>query len=351
MKRLHVLNKGIFIIAALLLCIAVAACSSGGANGSEVKNEATPASGVKETASSPAYKIGVSMPAATHGWTGAMVSYTKDALAEHKEADASVLASADADKQIQDIRSFIEQKVDLILVAPHNDTVAAAVGEAFDAGIKVVVFDRSLPTDKYSAYISGDNKGTGLLDGQALIVHYQKSNGEVKGNVLELKGVDAQITDIRRSGFLEAVKDYPGIQLIDGGFTDYLRDKGYELTKKALESGVVFDAIYSHDDEISIGAIKAIREAKKENDIVIVASGGMKEIYQMMINNEKPVTLVSATYSPLMGKTAVDFAVKMVKGEPLEGNWVKGEGKSYIIQPQAVTPDNVKEFYNPNALY
>ncbi|MBB6453436.1 methyl-accepting chemotaxis protein [Salirhabdus euzebyi] len=297
------------------------------------------------------FKLGVSLPTAYHGWMGALVANTKAEAFNHDNIDTLLLTSNDASQQKKDLSTFIHHKVNAILLLPHDDSVSQLVEQATAQGIKVLILDREINTDRYFAYIGGDNEETGKGCAEVLLQTLEKEKGQYKANIIEIKGVNAPISDIRRKGFVEKINQYPGIKIVASEFGEFDREKAYKRTKKLLQQHDNIEFIYSQDDDMTIGIVKAVRDLGKEKDIRILSCAGMKEVYEMIQRKEFPRILVSVTYSPNMGATAVDFISKSLNDVPLKGNWTKVSNKKYIIPGIKVTESNVRTFYKPDSKF
>jgi len=102
------------------------------------------------------------------------------------------------------------------------------------------------------------------------------------------------------------------------------------------------DAVFSMDDETSIGVLQAIREAGRTDIKVITGGGGMQEYFKMMPEN-KDIWLQSALYSPAMVKDAIDVAVKLLNGEKVE--------KEIVIPTEVVDRTNYQNYLDENSPY
>ncbi|WP_194841399.1 methyl-accepting chemotaxis protein [Salinibacillus xinjiangensis] len=295
------------------------------------------------------FKLGLSLPTAYHGWMGALVETTKKETLKHEHMDTLFLTSKNASEQHRDMREFLDADVDAVVILPHDDSVTPLVEEAYSKGIDVLILDRDLNTSKYTVYLGGDNEETGRGSAEVLVDTLKQEKGEVNGRIIEIKGVQAPISDIRRKGFINMIEKYPGIELVASEFGDFDREKAYKVTKRLLKEHHDAEFVYSHDDDMTMGIVRAIRDLGKENEVRILSCAGMKDVYKMIKNHERPKILVSVTYSPTMGATAVDFMTKYLEKKELVGNWTKIDDKKYIIPGIKVTERNIEKHYDPNA--
>lgn len=227
------------------------------------------------------------------------------------------------ENQIKAIRAFIAQQVDVIGVSPIVETNWEAVfQEAKDAGIPIVLVDRraDVPEDLYVTYIGSDffEEGknaarvmAGLLAG--------------KGKIVELEGtVDSAPAKGRYGGFREILKNYPQMEIIDSKPGDFTQAKGKEVMEEFLQlHGDDIDAVYAHNDDMAIGAIKAIEAYGLEpsKDIKIVSIDAARSAFEAMAEGKLNATVEC---NPLLGPGFFDLALKVVNNEEVP-KWIKSE--------------------------
>jgi ABC-type sugar transport system substrate-binding protein len=237
------------------------------------------------------------------------------------------------ENQIKAIRTFIAQQVDVIGVSPIVETGWESVfQEAKEAGIPIILVDRraDVPEDLYATYIGSDFIEEGrnaarvmadLLDG--------------KGNIVELVGtVDSAPANDRYIGFREVLKDYPEMKIIASESADFTRAKGEEVMRRFLENhGDQIDALYAHNDDSAIGAIRAIEEygLKPGQDIIIVSIDAIRDAFQAMIDGKLNATIEC---NPLLGPTFFDVAYKVVNGEFVP-KWIPSQESIYFPEDAA----------------
>ena len=131
-------------------------------------------------------------------------------------------AKDDSERQIRDIRRFLDEGVDLLVVSPNEaEPITPIVEEAYDRGIPVIVVDRKILSDKYTAYIGADNDGIGYAIGNYIA---QSLNGQ--GTVVEITGLSGSTPAMERhEGFTRAIRAYPDICLLAVADGAWLRDQ------------------------------------------------------------------------------------------------------------------------------
>jgi galactofuranose transport system substrate-binding protein len=227
------------------------------------------------------------------------------------------------ENQIQAIRALIAQKVDVIGVAPIVETGWVAVfQEAKDAGIPIILVDRraDVPHNLYVSLMGSDffeegrNAGrimADLTDGQANIVELQGTSGSAPAND-------------RYLGFREILKDYPDMRIIDSQDGNFTVAKGKEVMENFLKThGENITALYAHNDDMALGAIKAIEEFGLEPgvDIKIVSVDAVRGAFEAMIAGKLNATVEC---NPLLGPKFLELALKVVNGEEIP-NWIPSE--------------------------
>ena len=292
------------------------------------------AGGNQEDSSKPF--IGVTVPSADHGWTGAVIDYAEEGLSMNP-VDGRVLTAADVNKQSNDVEDLVAQGVDAIVILPlEGSPLTPACEAALEAGVPVINFDREVDNEAYSALVKGDNSGIGINAAKWLI---EKLGG--KGKVFMLSGPPVSVTTQRDNGFLETIKG-TGIEVVglqDGG---YQREKGYTVMQNALVANPEIDAIFAIDDEMALGALQAIKEAGRTDIKYITGAGGEKHFFTAIME-EKDIEMATFLYMPSMIQDAIDVAIKIVNGESVD--------KVTVIPAARVDRKNVDDYYVENSPY
>ncbi len=170
-------------------------------------------------------------------------------------------AAYDSDeRQIQQIDSLVKTGIDLLIVAPNQvQTISPAIDRAYDSGIPVIVFERKTNSQKYTAFISADNYEMGHEMGE-----YVVSRLKGQGRVMEIKGLEGSSPAIERhSGFTEAMKTAPGIDIVATIQGDWTEPTAYKMVRKWLadNSNASIDLVFGMNDRSAIGARTAFKEA------------------------------------------------------------------------------------------
>jgi simple sugar transport system substrate-binding protein len=243
-------------------------------------------------------------------------------------------AQQQQENQIKAIRSFIAQQVDVIGVSPVVETGWESVfQEAKEAGIPIILVDRraDVPEDLYVTLVGSDfvEEGRNAARVMADLLDSQ-------GRIAELVGtVDSAPANDRYHGFREVLKDYPEMRIIASKSGDFTAAKGREVMEEFLQiyDGDI-DALYAHNDDMAIGAIKAIEAygLKPGEDIKIVSIDAARVAFEAMLAGKLNATVEC---NPLLGPQFFDLALKVVNGEDVPKR-IKSEESIFF-------PDNAAE--------
>lgn len=242
------------------------------------------------------------------------------ALKDGAEAEAktqgitliTVDAQNDPAKQISNIEDLIQKKVKVILINPaDSDAVAGVVKQATDAGIKVVSLDRSVNGAEVTSHIASDNKAGGKLAAEFLL---EKIGG--KGNIVELEGIPGSSAARERGeGFNAGITGKTDVKVVAKQPADFDRAKGLSVMENILQGNKNIVGVFAHNDEMALGAIKAIEAAGVKNVVVVGfdatpdAVAAVKEGKMAATVQQKP---------DLIGKMGVDTAKQVIDGKPVE---------------------------------
>lgn len=219
------------------------------------------------------------------------------------------------ENQLRALRSFIQQGVDAIILAPVVETGWEPVlREAAAKDIPVFLADRGIRIEDDSLYVtlvSPDVVEEGRMAGRWLADSLQG-----RGNVVELKGTTGSSpANDRARGFREALAEYPNVRIVKSQSGDFTRTGGKEVMEAFLKSErEPIQAVYAHNDDMALGAIQAIREAGRAPgvDILIVSIDGVRGAFHAMADG----TLnASVECNPLLGPPIFDAIEKTWRGE------------------------------------
>ena len=311
------MKKILAVVLALVLCLAL--CAVGSAEGK--------------------YKIGILAPAVTHGWVaGVAYNAEQECLALADEVDYKLYTSNNAEEMTTQLDDLMTWGAQAIVAFPQWEGMEVPIQNAIDSGITVVNFDIVIDADGVYR-VTGDNEGMGV-ESAKYIVDKIGTTGTVVALPVPTSG---SVSELRMKGFTDTIKEIaPEMNVIEYA-TAFTREDGLKDFTDILAANKQIDAVYSLDDETSIGVLQAIEDAGRTDIKVITGGGGCQEYFNIIAANES-INVCSALYSPLMVKDAVDEAVALLKGETVDP--VK------VIPTTIVDRSNVADYLDPeNTVY
>lgn len=286
------------------------------------------------------YKIGILAPAVTHGWVAA-VAYHAESRAQELEEEGKINyqihTSSDASEMTSQLDDLITWGAEAIVAFPQWEGMEVPIQRALDEGIEIINFDIAIDVDGVYR-VAGDNYDMGV-QGAHYLVDKIGTEGEVV--ILEVPSAGS-VSELRSSGFLDTVEEIAPDLNIHTYATQFTREDGLSDFADILTSRNQIDAVFSLDDETSIGVLQAIEEAGRDDIQVITGGGGMQEYFKMMPENEE-IWIQSALYSPDMVKDALDIAIDVLNGENVDDD--------VIIPTTVVDRDNYEEFLDDGSPY
>ncbi|TLN10182.1 substrate-binding domain-containing protein [bacterium] len=284
------------------------------------------------------FKIGILAPAVTHGWVAA-VAYNAEVRAKELSdtVEYKLYTSSNAEEMTTQLDDLLTWGAQAIVAFPQWQGMEVPMQAAIDKGVKVVNFDIEIAaTGVYR--VAGDNKDMGIQGAKYIVDKIGKTGTVV---MLEVP-TSGSVSELRKAGFVETLAEIAPEMTVISYATKFTREDGLKDMADILTKNPQIDAVYSMDDETSIGALQAIKEANRTDIKVITGGGGMQEYFKMMPENQN-IWIESALYSPAMVKDAVDMAVAILKGEKVDP--VK------IIPTTLVDRDNYTKFLDANSPY
>lgn len=332
----------IFMIAAMVAALCVGCGNSDKSNTDSKKDTAdTQKTETDSKVNTEDGLLGIALPAADHGWMAGAVYYAQEKVKElnlKEGTEYKIMTSENVNEQANNIDELISLGCTSIVLLPHNDEVSVAAQKIIDAGINLVVFDRKVTGD-YTAYLAGDNAGIGTNGAKYL---GEKLDG--KGTVAVMSAPSVGSVSVERSDAFkkEIQASYPDIKLVEVTADAFTQEAGLEMATDMLVANSELDAVFSIDDEPSLGILKAIQEADR-TDIKYISGGGGAQSWFDKIANEKDITCFTETYSPAMIGDAIALAKSIQQGNDFE--------KDTILDPITVDADNVSEYIDANSPY
>lgn len=216
--------------------------------------------------------------------------------------------------QIADIKYFIDKKVDLLIVAPNEAAaITPVVEKAYRQGIPVVVIDRKILSDKYTAFVGADNYEIGKDVGQYIL---NRLHG--KGKVLEITGLEGSTPAMERhKGLTDVLKEEPGIEIIASVDGAWLQSVAGEKMDSVFQTNKNIDLVFAQNDRMAIGAYLSARQQQLEKEMLFVgidALPGKEYGVEQIINGVLDATFIY----PTGGDKVVQVAMDILEKRPYE---------------------------------
>jgi ribose transport system substrate-binding protein len=288
--------------------------------------------------------LGVAIPAATHGFTGGIVYWANQAKKDLEKANPNlqviVKTAANASEQANQLQDLVTvNKINALVIFPFESAaLTKPVAQVKSKGIYVTVVDRGLTdTSAQDAYVAGDNTAFGRIPAEYIA---KALNG--KGNVVALRGIPTTLDNERMDAFNAVLKKYPDIKLLDAKHANWNRDDAFKVTQDFLTRFKNIDAIWAADDDMAVGVLKAIDQAKRKDIKLVFGGAGAKGMVKTLMDGKNPLIQANVSYSP---KFIYD-AIKLTAEARLKGDKLPA---TTIIPSVLITKENAKQFYFPNS--
>ena len=226
------------------------------------------------------------------------------------------LASSNDDNVLQNkqVNQFIDEGVDLLIVSPNQlSAISKAVERAYDKGIPVILYDRKTNSDKYTAFIGCDNYMIGKSMGTFIAQQLQG-----KGRIVEIRGLEGSSPALERHrGFMDAIKPYPGLQVVASEGGNWKEEGGIQAMKRILKQTQDFDYVFAHNDCLAWGAYVAARQMRVKRNYKYTGVDGMATEGGGLELVRDGIFEASYLY-PTKGDEVIALAMKILKHQPYE---------------------------------
>ena len=287
-------------------------------------------------------RIGFSAPAADHGWMSAI---SKNAVAQAETYDDVELVNAegtnDVNLQISQVETFINDKVDAIVLLPFDGAAMTSVArKAMDAGIPVVNVDREF-NSPFAARttVLGDNYGMGVSAGTYVC---EQADGATDKVVAEIAGIDSlPLTQDRSKGFADALKGC-GLKVNNRVAAEFTVETGEKAASNLLQAAPKIDYLWNHDDDQGVGVMAAIKNANRDEFVMIGGAGSANVMRDIEADN----TVLKATviYPSTQAADGIKLARLIAQGKSMSDLAEVEVPRTVQLAAPVVTKENVKEY-------
>lgn len=240
-------------------------------------------------------------------------------------------AGGDAAKQLQQVETFISQKVDAIIMQPQEqEACSPAIDKAKAAGIPIINCN-SLTITEPDAYVGSNDSESAEI----AMTYIAKQLGG-KGNVLMMHGHPGQTAEVKRTeGAMDILAQNPDMTLLDEQTADWDRAEAMTLMENWIQAyGDQINAVFCQNDEMALGALNALVQAGKKDNVLVVGVDAIDNALQSVKDGKMDATVYQDCKGQAEG--AIEAAYKLAKGESVE--------KEILIPFILVTTENVDEY-------
>lgn len=240
-------------------------------------------------------------------------------------------AGGDAAKQLQQVETFISQKVDAIIMQPQEqEACSPAIDKAKAAGIPIINCN-SLTITEPDAYVGSNDSESAEI---AMTYIAEQLGG--KGNVLMMHGHPGQTAEVKRTeGAMDILAQNPDMTLLDEQTADWDRAEAMTLMENWIQAyGDQINAVFCQNDEMALGALNALVQAGKKDNVLVVGVDAIDDALQSVKDGKMDATVYQDCKGQAEG--AIEAAYKLAKGESIE--------KEILIPFILVTTENVDEY-------
>jgi ribose transport system substrate-binding protein len=335
-RRRGLALAGAFAAAALVL----GACTNGSSD--DGSSSTVSKSNTDNDKSGKKVVIGFSAPAADHGWMGAI---TKNAVAQAKKYDDVELKVAegtnDVNLQISQVETFINDKVDAIVLLPFDGAAMTTVArKAMDAGITVINVDREFDSPFAArTTVLGDNYGMGVSAGTYVCDDAKGAKGKV---VAEIAGIDSlPLTQDRSKGFSDALKKC-GLKVNNRVAAEFTVESGEKQASNLLQAAPKIDYLWNHDDDQGVGVLAAIKNANRDEFTMIGGAGSANVMRDIKSGNS--VLKATVVYPSTQAADGVKLARLLVQGKSMSDLSEIEVPRQLKLSAPVVTKENVDTY-------
>lgn len=289
---------------------------------------AFPVNADTEAQSGRTYLVGYAQDTMANDWRAAQVKELQEEFKKYPDIKFIYTdAKGQTAKQIQDIEDLAYKKVDVLMTSPRDAVLSTpAISKVYKSGIPVVLITRGIKSGDYTTLVAPEDY---VIAQDA--ARYMAQQLKKQGKILVLTGVPTATTAIARTdGFMNEIKNYPGIEVSAIKNGNYLRADAIKAIGSVLAEGIKFDAIYAQSDSMASGARIALKKAGINTaDILIVGIDYINEAREAIRKGEQTASFLY----PTSAKQAVDAVRSILQGKPV--------AKRIKVASDLITKNNV----------
>ena len=286
--------------------------------------------------------IGFSGPAADHGWLGAINSAAQAEAKKYSDVDLKVAEGTnDASLQISQIETFINDKVDAIVLLPTDGAALTEVAtKAMQAGIPVINVDREFSSPFAArATVLGDNYGMGVSAGTYACTLVKEKNLS-NPVIAEIAGIDSlPLTQDRSKGFADALKACN--QTVDNRVAaEFTVESGEKQMSNLLQAAPKIDILWNHDDDQGVGVMAALDQANR-HEMAFIGGAGSANAMRWIKEGKMEATVL---YPPTQAADGIKLARLIAQDKGISDLVQVEVPRRIVLNAPVVTKENVDQY-------
>lgn len=335
-------TAGVVIAASALIAGCTSNSSSSTTGAAATGTSTTSTGGNPNDASGKTVTIGFSAPAADHGWMGAITKAAQAEAAKYPDVKLVVAEGTnDVNLQISQIETFINDKVDAIVLLPFDGAALTAVAtKAMEAGIVVINVDREFSSPFAArSTVLGDNYGMGVSAGTYMC---EKLGSNKSAVIAEIAGIDSlPLTQDRSKGFADALAGC-GLKVSNRVAAEFTVESGEKAASNLLQAAPKIDGLWNHDDDQGVGVMAAIKNANR-SEFVMVGGAGSANVMRDIKADNTPLK-ATVIYPSTQAADGVRLARLAVQDKALGDIVEVAIPRKIMLYAPVVTKENVDQF-------
>ena len=223
------------------------------------------------------------------------------------------------DKEIQLIDSYVARKVDAIVISPISEkSSAAGINRAAEKGIKIIMTNSTIPGEAPATFIESNQKELGTKTGQAARKYIEeKLGGKARIAILAFKSLLPEQSNARSDGFKEEVAKLPGVEIVTEQDA-WLPEAAIKKAGDIITAHPEINIIWSANEGGTVGSALAVKNAGKAGKIVVFGTDVSMQLLDFLESPDDILQAITAQQPYEIGTTAVESALKVLKGEEVE---------------------------------
>ena len=291
-----------------------------------------------------ALTVGVSIPAADHGWTAGIVYHAERVaeklMEEYDDLNVIVKTSPDPASQANAVQDLAVQGIDALVILPTDpDPLVNAIMQVKMEGTFVTLVDRAPSNNDNSVrdlYVAGNNPALGAVAGEYI------ADTTPDAQVVVIRGLPIPIDQQRQDGF-DAALEGTNVEVLEKQFGNWNRDDAFRVMQDYLTKYPKIDVVWAQDDDMVVGVLQAIEQSGRDDIQYVIGGAGSKDMIKKVMDGDSMIP-VDVLYPPAMIGTAMELTVAGLMDQvPVAG--------SYILDATLVTEDNAEDYYFPDSPY